>query len=106
MSNRWWEIIILCDPILEESIFWRLEQFGCSGTAVQVKEPNYLIRTYIPETKIQLVDLSALSLWLKQDAMLMEAVAPETQWQLIDEEDWSNSWKQYWQPTAAETIWK
>ena len=99
MSNRWWEIIVLCDPILEESVFWRLEQFGCSGTAVQAKEQNYLIRTYIPETKVKLVDLSALSLWLKQDAMLMEAVAPETQWQLIDEEDWANSWKQYWQPT-------
>ena len=99
MSNRWWEIIVLCDPILEESIFWRLEQFGCSGTAIQVKDEYHLVRTYIPETKIQLLDLSALSLWLNQDALLMEASVPETQWQLIDEEDWANSWKQHWQPT-------
>ncbi len=99
MSNRWWEIIVLCDPILEESIFWRLEKFGCSGTATQVKNQQSLIRTYIPEIKVQLLDLAALSLWLNQDAMLMETAAPETQWHLIDEEDWANSWKEYWQPT-------
>lgn len=99
MSNRWWEIVILCDPILEESVFWRLEKFGCSGTATQVEDEHHLIRTYIPEIKIQLLDLAALSLWLKQDAMLMEAAAPQTKWHLINEEDWANSWKQYWQPT-------
>lgn len=116
MSNRWWEIIVLCEPILEESIFWRLEKFGCSGTATQVqnsgdrglsssaepdqvRDKHLLIRTYIPEIKTQLLDLAALSLWLQQDAMLMEVSAPETQWHLIDEEDWANSWKQYWQPT-------
>lgn len=99
MSNRWWEIIVLCEPTLEESIFWRLEKFGCSGTATQVKDRHCLIRTYIPETKIQLLDLAALSMWLNQDAMLLEAPPPQTQWHLIDEEDWANSWKQYWQPT-------
>lgn len=100
MSNRWWEIIVLCNPILEESIFWRLEKFGCSGTATQVKGEQSLIRTYIPEIKVQLLDLAALSLWLNQDAMLTETAPPETQWHLIEEEDWANSWKEYWQPTT------
>ncbi|GAB4535037.1 MAG: 50S ribosomal protein L11 methyltransferase [Pleurocapsa sp.] len=99
MSNRWWEIVIVCDPILEESIFWRLEKFGCSGTATQVEEENLLIRTYIPEIKIQSLDLAALSVWLEQDALLMESPSPQTRWHLIDEEDWANSWKQHWQPT-------
>jgi ribosomal protein L11 methyltransferase len=99
MSNRWWEIIVFCEPVLEESIFWRLEKFGCSGTATQVKEDGALIKAYIPETAVQLLDLAALSLWLNQDAMLMEIPLPKVQWHLIDEEDWASSWKQYWQPT-------
>ncbi|WP_019507568.1 50S ribosomal protein L11 methyltransferase [Pleurocapsa sp. PCC 7319] len=113
MSNRWWEIVVKCEPILEESVFWRLEKFGCSGTATQVEildnEQNYnpelvkdkqiLIRTYIPEINTQLLDLAALSLWLEQDAKLLEVSVPEAQWHLIDEEDWASSWKQYWQPT-------
>jgi ribosomal protein L11 methyltransferase len=99
MSNRWWEIIVFCEPVLQESIFWRLEKFGCSGTATQVKEDGALIKAYIPETAVQLLDLAALSLWLNQDAMLMEIPLPKVQWHLIDEEDWASSWKQYWQPT-------
>ena len=98
MSNRWWEIVILCDPILEESVFWRLEKFGCSGTATQVEEEHYSIRTYIPEMKTRPLDLAALSSWLEQDALLMEADAPKVTWHSIDEEDWANSWKQYWKP--------
>ena len=45
MSNRWWEIVVKCEPVLEESVFWRLEKFGCSGTATEIKvldEEQYL----------------------------------------------------------------
>lgn len=116
MSNRWWEIVIKCEPILEESVFWRLEKFGCSGTATEVSVPNdeikskseskseiltdqqILIRTYIPEITTQILDLAALSSWLEQDAKLLEVSVPEAQWHLIEEEDWASSWKQHWQP--------
>ena len=111
MSNRWWEIVVKCEPVLEESVFWRLEKFGCSGTATEVKildneldlesetaDERISIRSYIPEIDTQLLDLAALSLWLKQDAKLLEVSVPEAQWQLIDEEDWAKSWKDYWHP--------
>jgi ribosomal protein L11 methyltransferase len=98
MSNRWWEITVLCEPVLEESVFWRLEKFGCSGTATQAKEDNYLIRAYIPEISAKLLDLAALSLWLNQDAVLSEASLPEVSWNLIDEENWASSWKDHWHP--------
>ncbi|MEO1670352.1 MAG: 50S ribosomal protein L11 methyltransferase [Cyanobacteria bacterium J06631_2] len=113
MSNRWWEIVVKCEPVLEESVFWRLEKFGCSGTATEVKvlgdeqkfefestenQKQILIKTYIPEIDTQLLDLAALSLWLEQDAKLLEVSVPEAQWQLIDEEDWASGWKDYWQP--------
>jgi len=113
MSNRWWEIVVKCEPILEESVFWRLEKFGCSGTATEIKisdgdrkseseldlQQQILIRTYIPEINTQLLDLAALSLWLEQDAKLLEVSVPEAKWHLIEEEDWATSWKQHWQPT-------
>ena len=112
MSNRWWEIVIKCEPILEESVFWRVEEFGCSGTAIEMvldeeldlefefEEKPTSIRTYIPEIKARLSDLSTLSSYLNKDAKLLEASLPEVQWHLIDEEDWASSWKQYWQPMS------
>jgi ribosomal protein L11 methyltransferase len=99
MSERWWEIVVLCAPILEESVYWRLDRFGCSGTATQVREADCAISAYIPHLVTQVLDLAALSLWLKQDALLLEAPEPFVKWQLIDEEDWANSWKEHWEPT-------
>jgi ribosomal protein L11 methyltransferase len=101
MSNRWWEIRVLCEPSLEELIFWRLETFGCSGTATEVRGQSLLIRAYIPQIKAQLLDIAALSLWFRQSALLLEAPEPVTDWKLIDEEDWASSWKQYWQATEV-----
>lgn len=33
------------------------------------------------------------------DATVFELPPPTVRWQLIDEEDWSQNWKQHWQPT-------
>jgi ribosomal protein L11 methyltransferase len=96
--NNWWEIQILCQPVLEETIFWRLQSFGCQGIASQAKGNQLYLRTYMPEEKASLLDLAALSLWLQQDAMMMGLEEPSTRWILINEEDWSTSWKQHWQP--------
>jgi len=98
MANSWWEIQILCDPALEDLIFWRLEKFGCRGMASQVKGQSLLIRAHLPQIQAQLLDLAALSLWLRQDALTVALPVPVTQWHLIDEEDWASSWKQHWEP--------
>lgn len=98
MANTWWELKILCDPDLEDSIFWRLETFGCRGTAIESKGNSSLLKAYLPGFKAELLDLSALSLWLRQDALCIGLPSPILHWNLIDEEDWSSSWKQYWQP--------
>lgn len=98
MANSWWEIQVFCDPALEDLIFWRLEKFGCRGTSSEVKGNSRLIRAYLPELDAHLLDLAALSLWLRQDALCAGLSVPATQWQLIDEEDWASSWKQHWQP--------
>jgi ribosomal protein L11 methyltransferase len=98
MANSWWELQILCDPDLEDSVFWRLERFGCRGMASETKGNSCLVRAYLPKSQVELLDLAALSLWLRQDALLIGMPLPAMQWQLIDEEDWASSWKDYWQP--------
>ncbi|MDF5712175.1 MAG: 50S ribosomal protein L11 methyltransferase [Nostoc sp. S4] len=98
MANTWWELQILCEPDLEDSIFWRLEDFGCRGTASESKGNSSLVRGYLPTIQTQLLDLAALSLRLHQDALCVGLSPPTVGWQLIDEEDWATSWKQYWQP--------
>jgi ribosomal protein L11 methyltransferase len=98
MTNTWWELQIICDPDLEDSIFWRLENFGCRGTASEKKGSNTLVKSYLPQVQAQLLDLAALSLWLRQDALCIGLSAPVVEWQLIDEQDWASSWKQHWQP--------
>ena len=98
MANNWWELQILCDPDLEDSIFWRLEKFGCRGMASEKKANAYVVRAYLPIDRAGILDLAALSIWLRQDALLMGLAIPKMQWQPIDEEDWASSWKEHWQP--------
>ncbi|MDX2231790.1 MAG: 50S ribosomal protein L11 methyltransferase [Leptolyngbyaceae cyanobacterium bins.349] len=98
MANSWWEIQILCDPALEETIFWRLQQFGSRGTCSERKGYSDLIRAYLPQIQTELLDLSALALLLRQDALCIGWPPPAVQWNLIDEEDWASSWKVHWQP--------
>jgi ribosomal protein L11 methyltransferase len=57
-----------------------------------------LIRAYLPQNQIHPSDLATLALLLQQDALSVGFVGPEVQWNLVEEEDWSNNWKQYWQP--------
>ncbi len=99
MSNSWWEIKILCDPAQEEPIFWRLEKFGCRGTATEVLRKYHFIRAYVPEKLATILDLGALAVWLEQDAITFGFSQPVTQWNSIDEEDWASNWKVHWQPT-------
>ncbi|NMG07781.1 50S ribosomal protein L11 methyltransferase [Brasilonema sp. UFV-L1] len=98
MTNTWWELQILCEPDLEDSIFWRLENFGCRGTAREKKGKNFLVKSYLPQFQAELPDLTALSLLLRQDALSMGLSVPVVQWEVIDEQDWASSWKQHWEP--------
>lgn len=99
MSNSWWEIKIVCDPNLEDIFFWRLEKFGCRGTSYEHLGQSLLVKGYLPQIEAEFLDLAALGLWLRQDAILMGLTEPKVHWHLIDEEDWASSWKEYWQPT-------
>ena len=98
MTNSWWEIKILCHPSLEELLFWRLDKFGCQGTVSEAKKDGVLVRAYLPQLRAHPLDLAALSLWLRQDALNMNMEFPQMSWELIDEQDWASSWKKHWNP--------
>jgi len=85
MAHSWWEIRVLCDPALEDIIFWRLEMFGCQGSVTQMKSNSCLMSAYLQEEKAGLLDLAALSLWLRQDALCAGLPLPAMQLDLIDE---------------------
>lgn len=98
MTNSWWELQILCDPALEDSIFWRLEDFGSRGTASEGKGDLCLVKAYLPKLPGATLDLELLSSQLHEDALCVGSPIPTLSCELINEEDWATSWKQYWQP--------
>jgi ribosomal protein L11 methyltransferase len=98
MANSWWEIQVVCDCFLEEPMFWRLEEFGCQGTSAQRQGDHCRIAAYYPQSQAHVLDLAALALSIRQDALVMQQSLPTVRWHLIEEEDWSQSWKDQWQP--------
>jgi len=98
MTNTWCELQIVCDFVLEETVFWQLEQFGFRGMASEKKGDLRLIRAYLPLQEVQTVDLEALQQQLSENATSMSLAVPEMYQRSLDEEDWANSWKQYWHP--------
>lgn len=97
-NNSWWEVQVIADQSLEEQIFWRLQNFGCQGMATQKKDGKLYVSSYIPMEKGKVLDLAALALRLEQDAIAVNYDSPVTTWKIINDEDWSSSWKQHWNP--------
>ncbi len=98
-DGAWWDLNILASPAQEDQIFWRLESFGCQGMASQAYgEDRISIHAYLPWFRATLLDLAALALRLRQDALVAGQPIPKLRWERIEAEDWSNSWKQHWQP--------
>ncbi|MEI6381057.1 MAG: 50S ribosomal protein L11 methyltransferase [Cyanobacteriota bacterium ELA615] len=100
MSVYWWEIAVNCNTQLEETVYWRLDNFGCSGTAVEIRDGLCIIKAYIAQIKVESDAIVALADLLKQDAISLNLDNQlEVSWSTVEEQDWANSWKQYWHPT-------
>ncbi len=103
MASNWWEIRVEGHLSLEDSITWRLEKFGCRGTASEAAGDDLLVRAYLPEGHAHVLDLAALSFFLDQDAVCLDFPPPRVSWGMIQEEDWASSWKQHWHPEEVGT---
>ncbi len=99
MSNTWWEIQVTCSPLLEDTVFWRFENWDGRGTVSESWGLQRQIKAYFPQQRFCNVDLAALALRFQQDALCLGlGDPPQVDWQLIEDEDWGKSWKKYWQP--------
>jgi ribosomal protein L11 methyltransferase len=81
-------------------MFWRLETFGCEGMVSERKGDTLAVTAYYPQAQAQVLDLAALALSIRQDAICMGQAAPGVTWSLIAEQDWSTSWKDKWETTS------
>ncbi len=99
MANTWWEIQVTCSSLLEDTVFWRFENWHGRGTASERLGYQSQIKAYFPQQQFCNVDLAALALRFQQDALCLGLQEqPQVTWSLIEDEDWSKSWKKYWQP--------
>ncbi len=106
-GSDWWDLTLMTDMSQEDLIYWRLESFGCqSMTCERIKErrqsargfERIVIHAYIPAHQITVLDLAALALRLRQDALIEKQAPPSLTWERLETEDWSSSWKRHWQP--------
>ena len=88
MSVYWWEIAVNCNTQLEETVYWRLDNFGCSGTAVEIKDGLCIIKAYIAQIKVESDAIVALADLLKQDAISLNLSNQlKVSWSTVEEQD-------------------
>lgn len=75
--NRWWEISVWGESALEEIIGWRLAEMGCQQNAVENHSGKIKVTAYLPIERSELLDIAALSLQLKQSALLADLPRPK-----------------------------
>jgi ribosomal protein L11 methyltransferase len=101
MTLTWWRLELPSLPELEESLIWKLNALGIPRVAVRH-------RPEAPDQR-QLVAWLPAADWPEPERVQLEAALapladtfgltlPPIAWQQQDDEDWSLSWKQHWQP--------
>ena len=103
LNSAWWDLSVRVVPRQEDLIYWRLETFGCQGmTSERLNNGSLLsIHAYLPLARATILDLAALALQMRQDALLASFPPPDLSWERMESEDWSMSWKRHWQPQAV-----
>lgn len=75
---------------------WQLQELGCQGAVTSREGDRLQVRGYIPALTLGEEDLQDFAL-----AVCAEQASCQVSWQILPEEDWSNAWKQHWQPQAV-----
>ncbi len=98
LNETWWDLTVVSAPHQEDVVFWRLETFGFSGVSSQVRDSQLLTHAYVLSRQVGVLDLAALALALRQDALIAGTEPPRVSWEQMESEDWSVSWKAHWHP--------
>ncbi|WP_299489266.1 50S ribosomal protein L11 methyltransferase [Acaryochloris sp. IP29b_bin.137] len=96
--SQWWEIKIVGVPLLDDLVFWRLQEEGCQGTSSQIINQALTVCGYLSLDRVQPPELGQMADRLRQDVQAVGQPAPEVSWQIITEEDWAYNWRDYWHP--------
>jgi ribosomal protein L11 methyltransferase len=99
MNSQWWEVQVLGEPGLEEVLFDALIDCGCQGTVSQHQGTQIRVSSYFPQLQDEPVPQETIAKHLQSAADIAELAIQSISWNEIAEEDWANSWKDYWHPT-------
>lgn len=101
MTLSWWRLELPALPELEESLVWKLNQLGIHRVALrhrpEAPQERQLV-AWLPAIDWPAAERSHLEAALAPLAATFGLVLPPICWVQQDDEDWSLSWKQHWQP--------
>ena len=101
MTLSWWRLEMPALPELEESLIWKLNALGIPRVAVrhrpEAPEQRQLL-AWLPEADWPEPERRQLEQALAPLAETFGLSLPPISWEQQDDEDWSLSWKQHWEP--------
>ena len=101
MALAWWRLELLALPELEESLIWKLNALGIPRVAVRhsPEQPqDRQLVAWLPASDWPESERQQLEQALQPLADTFGLTLPPIHWFEQDDEDWSLSWKQHWEP--------
>ncbi len=101
MALAWWRLELLALPELEESLTWKLNALGIPRVALRHSPDQPQDRklvAWLPSSDWPESERQQLEQALQPLAETFGLTLPTIHWFEQDDEDWSLSWKQNWEP--------
>lgn len=101
MALAWWRLELLALPELEESLTWKLNALGIPRVALRHSPDQPQDRklvAWLPASDWPESERQQLEQALRPLAETFGLTLPTIHWFEQDDEDWSLSWKQHWEP--------
>ncbi|MEM9136592.1 MAG: 50S ribosomal protein L11 methyltransferase [Cyanobacteria bacterium P01_F01_bin.42] len=99
-AEQWWEIEVSGTLDVDDLVFWELQQLGCLGTASFQREGRPVVCGYLSASQVLEADIEAIATQIHQAIADAGLPAAPIQWSIVLQEDWANSWKEYWHTEA------
>ena len=101
MALAWWRLELVALPELEESLTWKLNALGIPRVALRHSPDQPQDRklvAWLPASDWPESERQQLEQALQPLAETFGLTLPTIHWFEQDDEDWSLSWKQHWEP--------
>ena len=105
---RWWRLTLPLAPELEESLLWKLDSLGLQRLSVEYapeRSDQRILHLWLPAPEWPEPERVALLTSLEPLARTFDLSLADPVWCELDDEDWSLTWKQHWEPDpVGETL--